>query len=55
VLYWSVRTAAVMLAPLAGALVWILAGPAATFVAACAVGLAGAAFFAWFARRPAIL
>ena len=53
-LYWSVRTAAVMLAPLAGALVWILAGPPATFVTACVVGLAGAAFFAWFARRPAI-
>ena len=52
-LYWAVRTFAVMLAPLAGALVWLAWGPHATFIAASGIGLIGAIVFAIvFNRQP---
>ena len=50
-LYWSVRTFAVMFAPLAGAIIWLMAGPAAVFITAFAVGIAGALAFAVMFRR----
>jgi MFS family permease len=49
-LYWSVRSLAVMLAPLLGALVWVLISPAAAFCIASIVGAIGAAAFAIFFR-----
>jgi MFS family permease len=53
-LYWSVRSIAVMLAPLAGALLWVLAGPAATFVGASGAGMLGAVFFAMCSRQRGV-
>jgi MFS family permease len=50
-LYWSVRTFAVMLAPLIGAGIWIAFGPGAVFVAAFAIGIIGAALFAMLFHR----
>jgi MFS family permease len=50
-LYWSVRSFAVMLAPIAGALIWILVSPSAVFIAASAAGIIGAIFFAAFFRQ----
>ncbi len=44
-LYWSVRSLAVMAAPMTGVLLWIAFGPRAPFYAAFAFGLAGALFF----------
>lgn len=52
-LYWSVRSFAVMLAPIAGALVWLLVSPAAAFITASAAGIIGAVFFALFFRQRA--
>lgn len=52
-LYWSVRSLAVMAAPLAGALLWIALGPAAPFLFASACGLAGTLYFyGRFGRQP---
>ncbi len=51
-LYWSVRTFSVMLAPLLGAVVWLLVSPEATFIIASLVGLIGAvSFWLLFERR----
>jgi MFS family permease len=50
-LYWAVRTFAVMPAPIAGAIVWLAAGPAAVFISACAAGVLGAIAFAALFRR----
>jgi hypothetical protein len=50
-LYWSVRTAAVMVCPLLGAILWLTISPAAVFIAAFAVGILGAIFFATFFGR----
>jgi MFS family permease len=43
--YWAARSAGVMLAPLAGGVVWLLAGPEAMLWSAAGLGLAGAAVF----------
>lgn len=45
-LYWSVRSFAVMAAPLLGAVIWLAVSPEAAFIAACATGLIGAIIFA---------
>ena len=42
-IYWATRSAAIVPAPLAGGLVWCLAGPAAVFWCAAALGGVGAA------------
>ena len=47
-LYWSVRSFAVMLAPIVGAFVWVLISPSAVFIIASAAGIIGAIFFAMF-------
>jgi len=60
-LYWAIRSAAVMLAPLVGGAIWVAAdrlkpgaGPVAMLIAASAVGWIGAAlFFARFGRDTA--
>jgi len=44
-IYWSVRSFAVMLAPVIGAIIWLTAGPQWAFIAAFVVGVIGAAFF----------
>ncbi|MCI0362558.1 MAG: MFS transporter [Phycisphaerales bacterium] len=49
-LYWSVRTFSVMLAPMIGAAVWLLAGPEWVFISASMVGIIGAAGFLLFVR-----
>lgn len=52
-LYWSVRTFSVMLAPIAGAVIWVLASPSAMFIAASSFGFIGALAFAFlFNRTP---
>ena len=51
-LYWGWRAFAIFPAPLVGALLWTAFGPRTLLVAACAVGLAGAALFAVTARPP---
>lgn len=51
-LYWAVRTFAVMLAPLIGAAVWLLAGPEWVFISAFVVGITGATMFFIVARPP---
>lgn len=43
--YWSARSVGVMLAPLAGGLLWLWVGPDAVFWSAGALGIAGAALF----------
>ena len=54
-LYWSVRSFAVMLAPILGAVLWIAISPAAPFIAAFVIGIAGAMMFAaMFNRELAI-
>jgi MFS family permease len=45
-LYWSVRTTAVMLAPVIGAMIWVMVSPAAVFISAFAAGIVGAFLFA---------
>ena len=50
-LYWSARSAAVMLAPVIGAIIWITAGPAAVFVTAFVAGIVGAIAFALVFNR----
>jgi MFS family permease len=45
-LYWSLRTTAVMLMPMVGAIIWVTAGPAAVFISAFSAGIAGALLFA---------
>jgi MFS family permease len=50
-IYWSVRSFAVMLSPLAGAVLWLTVSPAAAFIAAGVVGLIGAAAFAAMFNR----
>ncbi len=47
-LYWSVRSLAVMPAPLIGAAVWLWISPQAMFITASAVGMIGAVLFALF-------
>jgi hypothetical protein len=52
--YWAARSAAVMLAPLAGGLIWYFAGPEAMFWSASSLGLIGAVlFYARFAGARA--
>jgi len=54
-LYWAIRSFAVMLAPLLGAILWITINPAAVFLIAFAVGIAGAILFAMlFSRRAGL-
>lgn len=50
-IYWSVRSFAVMLAPLIGAAIWLTAGPQWAFITAFLVGLAGAGFFMVMFRK----
>lgn len=51
-LYWAARTFAVMLMPVAGAVIWILIGPQATFIVASALGGIGAIWFGLVSRKP---
>jgi len=50
-LYWSVRSFAVMLAPLLGAVLWITISPAAAFITPFVVGIIGAIMFALLFNR----
>lgn len=50
-LYWAVRTFAVMLAPLAGAICWLTLGPSSVFLIASLAGAVGAAMFALLFNR----
>ena len=50
-LYWAARSAAVMLAPLAGGLIWVGLGPRAMLGAAGVCGVAGALLFYAGERR----
>jgi MFS family permease len=43
--YWSVRSVGILLAPLVGGAVWLLAGPDAVFWSAAVLGAAGTALF----------
>jgi predicted MFS family arabinose efflux permease len=44
-LYWAARSVGIMLAPLAGGLIWVAFGPEAMLWSAGALGLAGAILF----------
>jgi predicted MFS family arabinose efflux permease len=44
-LYWSVRSLAIMLAPLVGGVLWLLAGPQLLLWTASLMGLAAAVLF----------
>jgi len=45
-LYWCVRTTAVMLAPIVGAVIWVMVSPASVFYGAFVAGIVGAVLFA---------
>lgn len=50
-LYWAVRTFAVMLAPMAGAVLWVSVSPSAVFISAFVIGIIGALAFAVLFNR----
>jgi len=50
-LYWSIRTFAVMLAPILGAILWLTVSPGAVFITAASIGYIGAALFFLTGKR----